>query len=184
MRNTNKLLTEVSLLTGVSAFALAATLASGAWAHHVDDNDANAGSVIGINNDNNLAIGFHSSNDGNMTVGDDGNNLRVSSGNAVIGGDAAFGTAEGNIGNHNDLSNIGQAVAGVWLAQVGVNEFSSVFSDESDLTTAIFAASISNVTFTGQIANQNNLNTAVNAFQQGAVTITVGVGSIGGTVTF
>ncbi len=106
MKNTTK------LLGGVSAFALAAALSSGAWAHHVENNDNNSG-VVGIENDS------------NKFVGDDGNVVGSSADHNALGNDIGTGSIDDNDIRNNDGSNIGQAISGVWLGAVVVNAVNS-----------------------------------------------------------
>ena len=136
---------KTKLLTGVSAFALAAALSSGAWADGVSIFiDSNVSDVI-VNA-------------------------------AGVDQDVATGSADGSIGDSN-TGDIGQAVSGVWLGQVVVNAVNNLKSGFSGSVTLAASMSFGANTFDNQIANVNNFNTAVNAVQQGAVTITVAIGS-------
>ena len=131
MRNTN-----LKLLTGVSAFALAAALASGAaWAQS-----------------------------GTVEVKD---NINIELKNEVKVGDSNTG-------------DIGQAVSDLALGQNAVNGFTA--GTEVKITSQLAdTLEMKDNVLNNQVASQNNLNSAVNSAQQGTVTITVGVGSIGAT---
>ena len=142
---------NTQLLTGVSIFALGAALAGGAWAHGLEINSTIQDDAI-LN-----AVGV----DGNLATGNA--KIDISAGN-------------------ND---IGAAIGGVWLGQVVVNAIniqSDAFGGTTASAASVLAASMTfaNTAFQDQIASFNNFNTAVNAVQQTAITITVGVGQVGG----
>ena len=99
---------------------------------------------------------------------------------AGVDGNLATGNAQIDISAGNN--DIGAAIGGVWLGQVVVNAIniqSTAFTSSHVILAASMTFSGSN--FADQIASFNNFNTAVNAVQQVAITITVGVGEVGGT---